>query len=384
MHILHVTRDFPPLSKGGLSTAVQGLTAALVNAGHTCSVISFDAWRPKGAAAVQAEPLAVTQRDSVCVLRISSPEQLEHAQGFALRSGCDVVHVHHGMLWPFAERLRSEAGMPVAFMVHVHQAMMNKVRGVHERTASLEGQERALCTADLVLTPSHACREALLLEHPNVPVTATPLGIHGAEVAHSAAAAQRDASNPVVLYVGRFGDVKGTQAFFELAVRLLRERPSLRVRIAGGVPGNPKAERRWLRRWRSLCPSECDDRVDFLGWLDSESLTVHYRDANLLVIPSWTETFGLSALEGMLHGVAIVASDCPALQELLTSEGNALLYPSADREALFQQVNRLLDEPEFARRLATQAARDARTHYLWEHQISAYLSAYRELVGSEV
>ena len=297
---------------------------ALGEAGHRSCVLSFDAWRPaRGSAEALAQPRV--ERGAHCdVMRIKGPEGLDAARAFALSCSPDLVHVHHGMLWGFAEEVSAEAGLPTIFMVHVHQAMMNRLRGVSEPTASLSGQEKALAAADRVLTPSAACARALSKEHPTLQLMSAPLGAFDSEQARRAAKERPPQEREELLYVGRFGDVKGTREFFEIASALLARRPKLKVRVVGGVPANAKAERRWLRRWQALCPPGCESRVSFEGWTSPEALSVHYAAASVLVVPSWTETFGLTLLEGMLHGRAIVASACPALVELV-GHGNELV-----------------------------------------------------------
>ena len=81
MHILHITRDYPPLHKGGISTAVEGMTRALCARGLTVTVLSFDGWRPRTRRDGPAE-LALETLGSVEIARLSCPTQLKAAHGF--------------------------------------------------------------------------------------------------------------------------------------------------------------------------------------------------------------------------------------------------------------------------------------------------------------
>jgi len=383
MRVLHLTRDLPPRTVGGLSTAVGGLVQVLTDEGHTCAVLSFDAWRPRkrpGGAAEAPDP--GPHVSGAPTLRLSSSEELDRATDFAIRHAPDLLHVHHGMLWPYAAELVAALGVPAAFTVHVHQASLSRLRKLTETTLSLEGQERALREADVVLAPSEACAAALRADHPELEVRTTPLGLFDTASARSAAASRGSATGGPLLYVGRFADVKGTSELFTLARQLLASTPSLEVLVVGGVPGNPRSERRWRRRWAEDTPPELVDRLQFAGWCEAEALSAHYASARALVVPSWTETFGLTVLEGMLHGVPVVASACPALAELLDDGRTGLLAPVGEVAAFEACVERLLADDRLATGLGRAAAERARNQHLWPQVVARTVAAYKEVVAA--
>ena len=373
LRVLHVTRDLPPVSKGGLSTAVGGLITAQVRAGHACGALSFDGWRPaRGGQGSQLAERGHHNGASVC--RLSAPAQLEDARRFAQDCMPDLLHVHHGMLWPFAEELRRSLGVPAAFTVHVHQAEMNRLRGVTEQTKSLEGQVRALSGADLVLAPSVACARAVRADYPGLEVVVTPLGVEPGDEPLDA-----ERRGPL-LYVGRLGDVKGTLEFFALCQRILPMHPDLGAVVVGGLPDSPRGERRWRRRWEEGAPSEIASRLHFAGWCGPEVVREYLRTTRALVVPSWTETFGLTVLEGMLAAAPVVASACPAIAELL-DEGVGVLVPPRDVDALTVAVDAVLSDPVSARAMGGRAALRARERHRWDRVVGTTLEAYRSVLG---
>ena len=382
MRILHLTRDLPPASKGGISTAVGGLIAALGDAGHPCDALSFDGWRPSRHDTAPPA-LCVEEGANGQVLRVSGPAELEQAKRFSLTCAPDLIHVHHGMLWEFAATLIAALKVPGIFTLHVHQASLNALRGVDERTSSLDGQERALREADLVCTPSRACSAAVARDYPEVKPWTTRLGIQDSARIRGAAEARSPTAPERLTYVGRFADVKGTREFLAVARSLLSRRPGLRVRVVGGVPDNPKADRRWRRRWREETAPERVERLEFVGWASGDELTRHLREASVLLVPSWTETFGLTVLEGMLHGVPIVASACPAIAELLVEGQTGLMVPPKDIGAYVTAVERLLDDPAFALELARNAAAVARQHHLWGACAVDTIEAYHHVISRD-
>ncbi len=381
MRVLHVTRDFSPRSAGGISTAVGGLARASQRAGLAVSVLSFDAWRPTRTG--RGGPAAALSEDGIAVLRVGDAAQLDVAAAFARAQRPDLVHVHHGMLWAFAASLARALDVPAVKTVHVVQRRMNALRGTGERTRSLAGQEQALAEAARVIVPSQAAAAALLTGDAGLAarLRVAPHGIDDSDAARAAVAARSGENGaPAVLHVGRFADVKGTPELFAALLRLLAARPQVAAVIAGGVPENRRSERRWLQCWRRLAPPTVSGRAHFVGWLAPEALLPHYRAAALLLVPSRFETFGLVALEAMLHGVPVVASAAGGLVELIRDGETGLLVPPGESRALAEQAAALLDQPGRARRLGQAAAAAVRENYVWPRALPAVTAVYRELV----
>ncbi len=383
MRVLHLTRDLPPRHHGGLSTAVGGLVHASARAGLCVAAVSFDDWRPaRGGGA--APPCAPHDEGGVTVLRVTHPDHLAAVHAAARAFAPHLLHVHHGMLWPLAAALRTTIGVPVVKTVHVVQREMNALRGTTERTRSLAGQEAALAAADRLLVPSRAAAEALAPygEAVAARVRIVPHGIDDSAAARACVATRAAApARGPLLAAGRFDPVKGTPELFAALIRILGRRPDACAVVAGGIPANPRAERHWCRQWLEGAPDDVKHRVAFPGWLDPPALARQFREATALLVPSRFETFGLTALEAMLHGVPVVAAAAGALPELVTHDETGLLVPPGDSGALAAQASALLDEPRRATRLGQTAATAARAHHLWDQRLGAVLGVYREVAA---
>ena len=298
MRVLHVTRDYPPASKGGMSTAVWGLARATAQAGARVGVISFDGWRSRGGSPNAPVPIAAQGPDGVSVIRGSNPAHLNEMTRFGRDFEPTVVHVHSGMLWSFAVTLGVEA--PRLFNVHVAQTLLNRWRGLTEETHSSRGYNQAVAEADGVVVPDAELQRMLVAEDPDLERRSTviPFGIDDTEMAR-AAVARREAGDvgSALLYVGRFADVKGTAELLEVLAQVSRAHGDLPIRIVGGIPGSPKKARRWRRRFEEKLPAKADWTLT--GWLSSGDVSRELADARVLLVPSHMETFGLVALEGM-------------------------------------------------------------------------------------
>ncbi|MDX2169682.1 MAG: glycosyltransferase family 4 protein [Deltaproteobacteria bacterium] len=374
MRVLHLTRDFPPHHCGGISTAVAGLAHASLRAGLAVAVLSFDAWRPSlpGAARAAVARQAAAAGEALPVLRLTTPDDLPDARAFAAAWRPDVLHVHDGMLWPFAADLRSALRAPAVFTVHVAHRAMNALRGV-PHTASLAAQELALADADAVLFPSAAARAAVAQPSSAHRAVEAPLGVDDSDAARAARVGERAR---LLLAVGRFDDVKGTPELFAVLRAALRRLPDANAVIAGDLPANPRAAERWRARWERDTSAALRARVHFAGWLAPAALAAQYARAAVVIVPSRFETFGLVPLEAMLHGAAVAATDAGALPELITHDVTGLLSPVGDVARLTEHVVALVEDPTHAARLAAAAAAEVRARWLWEHRLPAVRSAY--------
>ncbi len=170
-----------------------------------------------------------------------------------------------------------------------------------------------------------------------------------------------DAAAGPATYLGNFHPWKGV----EVLVRAAVGDPQLRVSLVGGEPG-PRA------RIESLAGSlGVAEQVHFVGAVPPPERWKYLAEASVCVLPLTRSAFGtsftspLKLFEYMAAERPIVASDLPAVREVLCDGENALLVPPEDPAALARAIRRLRDDRLLAERLAAQAARDVRA-YTWE------------------
>jgi glycosyltransferase involved in cell wall biosynthesis len=101
-----------------------------------------------------------------------------------------------------------------------------------------------------------------------------------------------------------------------------------------------------------------------------------------LVLPSYSEGVSLALLEAMAAGLPVIATAVGGLPEVVTDEVNGLLIPPRDPEALARALDRLLVDPDFARRLGEQARAEVEAHYSLERLGREINEIYGELSGS--
>ena len=120
-----------------------------------------------------------------------------------------------------------------------------------------------------------------------------------------------------------------------------------------------------------------DDQVAFLGARDQDTLHYYYSAAELLVMPSHYESFGMVALEAMACGTPVVVSDVGGLHELVQHNKTGFRVAAGDPAALGRAIERLLDDPALRRRMGHAAACYAED-YTWAKIVDRLLVVYGE------
>lgn len=109
-------------------------------------------------------------------------------------------------------------------------------------------------------------------------------------------------------------------------------------------------------------------------------MALRYASADILVVPSRYEPFGMVILEGMLYGLAIVAADVGGPAEILEHGRTGLLFLPRDVEGLSSALQRLLKNPQERKTLGRAAAREVRSKWLWKQLVPPMLDVYREFI----
>lgn len=309
--VLHLTRDLPPRSAGGVSTAVGGWLAEASSRGDPVAAISFDAWRPTSTA-----PASYTRsgHGQTHLLYVRNTPDASVIDAFAREFEPDEIWIHDGMLARFAPPIA-----PRVQVVHVLSHLQDRLRAAPP-TATTLALATAMQAADRVIVTTRAARELLLADHPELATRTTIIPL--VPTLPVLARLPDAASGPIVV-VGRFDTLKGS----DLIVKSLSDLRALRpVALAGGVPENPRAERRWAHQLAG---------AELLGWLAPDALARLFAGAAIMIAPSRLETCGLALLEGMRAGVPAVASDIPAHREVAP---DARFFASGDADDLVRQV----------------------------------------------
>jgi glycogen synthase len=387
MRILLVSWEYPPVIEGGLARHVRKLSEQLVAGGAEVHVLT------RGSGRLPARE----ERHGVVVHRVREPpfpldlnkfvrwvaamnaDMRELGGELAEQLELDLVHSHDWLVAGAAERVARAFSLP--WVTTVHATEFGRHQGwVHKHPQSyIHCAERAMARhADHVITCSHYMRGhvAGLFGVPAARITAIPNGVDPRDLdpvvsdldalrARYAAPDER-----LVLLVGRLVYEKGFHLALDALAPLIRDRGDIRFVVAG--TGTAEAE---LKRQAGALGLA--RHGTFLGWVGDDMLHSLYRVADLCIVPSIYEPFGLVALEAMASGCLCVVADTGGLREVVPDDGTvALRFRSRDAEALRRMVNQVLTD-DAARGRLVAAAREHVLRFDW----AAVARRTRDLYG---
>ncbi|NJL35946.1 MAG: glycosyltransferase family 1 protein [Leptolyngbyaceae cyanobacterium SM1_4_3] len=171
----------------------------------------------------------------------------------------------------------------------------------------------------------------------------------------------------VVLYVGRFDPRKGIETLVRAVNHPeVRQHSDFKLMIAGGSrPGHSDGEER-DRIEGIVNELGLGDRTEFLGRLDHTQLPTYYAAADVCVVPSHYEPFGLVAIEAMASGTPVVASDVGGLQFTVVPEETGLLAPAQDEDAFAFAISRILADPTWRDQLGKASRQRVESCFSWD------------------
>ncbi len=326
------------------------------------------------------------------------PEFIEWVQRFVEREGLayDVIHSHYWLSGLAALALRLAWRAPVIHMFHTLGQLKNRIaRGVEEREPPqrLEAEHRLVREADhlVAATPLEKAQLAWLYGATPSHITVIPPGVDLQRFRPiPKEEARRILGFPTerryVLFVGRIEPLKGLETLMRAVAILAQDCPTwtrdFAVVVIGGDPdATADAEMQRLQQLREELG--IGDLVAFLGAKAQETLPYYYNAADVVVMPSDYESFGLVALEAMACGTPVIASDVGGLLYLVRDGETGLRVPRRQPIALARALDRLLRDEELRRRLGENGRRWAQG-FGWpiiaDHIIGLYhevLHAYR-------
>jgi glycogen synthase len=363
--VLILSWEYPPIVEGGLARHVRKLSEGLVAQGVEVHVLTrgdgeLAPEEDRNGVVVHRVPEGATPRDLDAFLRWVRRMNRDMAAAgaeLAARLDFDLVHGHDWLVGRAGDRLARRIRCPLVVTFHAtefgrHQGWVDK----HPQSF-IHGEETWLAgRADRVITCSHYMRghvaDVYGLDEGRVRVI--PNGIDPADLttvddlealrARFAAPEER-----LVLLVGRLVYEKGFHLALEALPRLIDRVGGVRFLVAG----SGTAEGELKRQAAKLALSE---HGTFMGWIGDDVLHSLYRIADLTVVPSIYEPFGLVALEAMASGCPCIVADTGGLREVVPNAEVGLRFRSQDSRALGRMMERVLTDAELRDRLVTEAS----------------------------
>ena len=258
----------------------------------------------------------------------------------------DVIHAHDWMTIPAAARLRMSSGH-APLCLHVHSTAFDRAGDVDPRDPIRRVEAAGIRTADRVVAVSDYARQVILEQYGPDPKRV--------DVVYNAAPPARVPSGPVggggpptALFLGRLTRQKGASFFLRAAALVCEGRPDARFVVAGD--GEDR-----LRLVEESAALGIARNVLFTGSIDDACRDRAYRDANVFVLSSLSEPFGLTPLEALRQGTPVILSDHAGVREVVPSAPHV---PPWDRRALATEIEHVFADPVYAARLVASGVQD--------------------------
>jgi glycosyltransferase involved in cell wall biosynthesis len=278
----------------------------------------------------------------------------------------DVVHAHDWMTFPAGTRAARLLGVPL--VTHVHSLEQDRSgEGANPAIVAIEGA--GLKCADRVIAVSHYTARRIHDVH-GIPLDRIDV-VHNGVYARPTVSAYRGEhpqQGPLVLFLGRVTYQKGPDYFVEAAAKVLQKVPNARFVMAGSGDMLPRMQ----ARVREL---GIESSFDFPGFVRGADVEYLFSIADVYVMPSVSEPFGISALEAMSYETPVILSRQSGAAELLR---HALKVDFWDIGRLASQIVSVLTYPELKKSIVDMAREEVRRVH-WEAAAQKVRSVYTKV-----
>jgi D-inositol-3-phosphate glycosyltransferase len=303
----------------------------------------------------------------------------------------DLVHAHYWLSGRAAQAAADRWGVPMVASFHTLGEVKNlAVAGTEEAEwpARLLSERRTIWAADRILapTPAESSHLADLYGADPERIRVVPPGVDtGTFQPRPTEEARRRlglGGRRVVLFLGRLQPLKGPDVAIRAVAAAVRREPEATEDVVLAVVGGPSGSRgpefvAELRR--SARAAGIGDRVAFIEPRPHAELPWIYSAAEVLLMPSRSESFGLAALEAQACGVPVVAADVGGLRYVVGHGASGFLVPGHDPDGYTERVLEILGNPALAARLAS-GGRARAERFPWEETADGVLATYGELL----
>jgi glycogen synthase len=366
--------EYPPRIVGGLARHVHELSVALAAEGLDVDVITIDETGTapeeemmQGVRVIRVRPYHLVPRDFISGILQLNLTMLEKTLDLTRRGeNYDLIHAHDWLVAYAARAAKHALKLPLVATIHATEYGRN--RGLHtdEQRYISDVEWWLTYEAWKVICCSRYMRQELqrVFHLPDDKIEITPNGVEPRQFAagrFDSAVRDRFAApeEQIVFFIGRLVQEKGVQTLLDAVPQVLSAVPKTKFVIAGKGPA--------LEGLRSQARNMGIERhLYFTGYIDDKTRNALYQSAGAAVFPSLYEPFGIVALEAMAARAPVIVSDTGGLSEIVEHGVDGLKCYPGNAGSLADQLITLLQNEDYARRLAEKAYRKVESEYSWQ------------------
>ncbi len=307
----------------------------------------------------------------------------------------DVLHSHYWLSGKVAMPAAKKYSIPFAHTMHTMARVKNMNLAEGERPEPMirvQGESQVVAAADALIANTdaeaaslvslyQACPDSVSVVSPGVDLYIFTAGA-GRKAAREAVGLPHDAH--VLAFVGRIQPHKGPEVLIRAVAEMLSHSPHLRPKlitlIMGGASGSGVGEVERLKdcvSWLGI-----SDVVKFLDPVPRVEISQWYRAADLVCVPSYSESFGLVALEAQACGTPVVATAVGGLRTAIADGISGVLVDGHDPRAWSSILARLIQEPQ-RRVLLSMGAIEHASHFGWDATARGTLDIYDRIIATK-
>ena len=304
----------------------------------------------------------------------------------------DAIHSHYWISGKVAMPAATKLGIPLIHTMHTMARVknLNLAEGESpEPMIRVQGETQVAAAAQALIANTdseaaslvslyEACPDTVHVVNPGVDLFTFSPGT-GRKAAREQIGTPADAL--IVTFVGRIQPHKGPEVLIRATSELVKHSPQMRpqliVNIIGGASGanTEEVERlKELATWLNI-----DDVIHFAPPVPRADLVHWYRAADLVCVPSYSESFGLVALEAQACGTPVVATAIGGLRTAVADGISGVLVDGHDPKAWSSVIARLLHEPQ-RRVLLSMGAIEHASHFGWDTTARGTLDIYDQVI----
>ncbi len=387
MKVLMLSWEYPPKSVGGLAQHVYDLTTALAETGEEVHLVTVGSHgapvyeQVNGVRVYRVYPYQVSSPDFVTWVTQLNVAMVERCISVLNEIGdVHLVHAHDWLVAYAARAVKHAYRLPLVATIHATEYGRNY--GLHNDTQrhisdvewwlNYEAWKVICCSFYMKGEVQH------VFQIPDDKIRIIPNGVNVENFKVRNHKARRDLyaapDEKIIFYVGRLVREKGVQVLLDAAPAILSRYPQTKFVIAGKGPHEGA-----LRH--QVSTKGIANRVYFTGYIDDETRNSLYSWASVAVFPSLYEPFGIVALEAMAARTPVVVSDTGGLGEIVRHGMDGLKAYPGNSKSLADMVLWLLNDPETADILKTQAYRRVVEDFNWRKIARQTVEVYREVMS---
>jgi D-inositol-3-phosphate glycosyltransferase len=376
---------------GGMSVYVREVAREMARCGHKVDIYTY-APCPEGVTHLDAG-VRLIELDHRRKPEITKEGLVDHlsAMTHALdrfarhhRLSYDLVHSHYWISGCVGDTISRKWGSPHLVTFHTLGLVKNlTTEGEAEPELRITHERQLVAAAAAVVVPSVG-EQRHLLDHYGADaekVQIIPCGVNMTQFrpADKRQARRRlhlDPAAVILLFVGRFAPVKGIPTLLRAVAEAARRQAHMRLVVVGGDGEAAQSTQEIRRQAEELGIAA---RLQMAGRIDHGRLPLFYSAADMLVLPSTYESFGLVTLESLACGTPVVATRVGGAAAVIEEGVNGTLIDGSDPVALADGIQRVLAR-ERGGQLSVRRVRQSAAPYSWKHVASAIVSVYKDVL----